>query len=212
MMLIYLFRVSKGVRGIPGSFQSASGNVPSAKSFMYFGVLLASGVFFIFIAFTMFLPVIVLAPQKFGICFTIGCALIVGSFFALKGPRYQLVHMFSREVYFFTSSFMCSHILVLPLETCHLKTTPEFKVIFYLFPSYSLLTYFVFSEAAFYIGFCWQHGGNHLCFHVASQLCSFRVVFLITGITTISSIISLVLFLHIRGNGGYWGSSQCSFE
>lgn len=65
---------------------------------MYFGLLLASGVFLVFIAFTMFLPVMVLMPQKFAICFTLGCALIVGSFFALKGPRNQLAHMSSREV------------------------------------------------------------------------------------------------------------------
>ena len=99
MMLIYLFRVSKGVRDLPGSFQSATSNVRSGKSLMYFSMLLAAGVFFVFIAFTMFLPVIVLVPQKFAICFTIGCALIVGSFFALKGPRNQLAHMSSKEVY-----------------------------------------------------------------------------------------------------------------
>ncbi|XVF81399.1 hypothetical protein PTKIN_Ptkin15bG0152100 [Pterospermum kingtungense] len=100
--------VSKGVRGLPGSFQSATSNVPSGKSLMYFGVFLAAGVFFIFIAFTMFLPVIVLVPQKFAICFTIGCALIVGSFFALKGPRYQLVHMSSKERLPFTLGFVGS--------------------------------------------------------------------------------------------------------
>lgn len=65
---------------------------------MYFGLLLATGVFFIFIAFTMFLPVMVLMPQKFALCFTIGCALIIGSFFALKGPKNQLEHMTSKEV------------------------------------------------------------------------------------------------------------------
>lgn len=100
--------VSKGVRGLPGSFQSGTSNVPSGKSLMYFGLLLAAGVFFIFIAFTMFLPVIVLVPQKFAICFTIGCALIVGSFFALKGPRYQLVHMSSKERLPFTLGFVGS--------------------------------------------------------------------------------------------------------
>ncbi|OMO89624.1 Vesicle transport protein, Got1/SFT2-like protein [Corchorus olitorius] len=51
---------SKGVRDLPGSFKSATSNVPSGKSLMYFSLLLAAGVFFIFIAFTMFLPVIVL--------------------------------------------------------------------------------------------------------------------------------------------------------
>ncbi|KAI8553061.1 hypothetical protein RHMOL_Rhmol06G0315600 [Rhododendron molle] len=90
--------VSKGVRDIPGSLQSATSNIPSGKSLMYFGLLLATGVFFIFIAFTMFLPVIVLVPQKFALCFTLGCCLIIGSFFALKGPKNQLEHMLSKEV------------------------------------------------------------------------------------------------------------------
>ncbi|KAK9284954.1 hypothetical protein L1049_024136 [Liquidambar formosana] len=89
--------VSKGVRDLPGNFQSATSNVPSGKSLMYFGLLLATGVFFVFIAFTMFLPVMVLMPQKFAICFTIGCAFIIGSFFALKGPKNQLAHMSSKE-------------------------------------------------------------------------------------------------------------------
>jgi hypothetical protein len=90
--------VSKGVRDIPGSLQSATSSMPSGKALMYFGLLLASGVFFIFIAFTMFLPVMVLMPQKFAICFTLGCGFIIGSFFALRGPKNQLAHMSSMEV------------------------------------------------------------------------------------------------------------------
>lgn len=93
-----MIRFSKGVRDLPGSFQASTSNVPSGKSLMYFGLLLAAGVFFIFIAFAMFLPVIVLVPQKFAICFTVGCVLIVGSFLALKGPKNQLTHMLSKEV------------------------------------------------------------------------------------------------------------------
>jgi hypothetical protein len=46
----------------------------------------------------MFLPVMALMPQKFAICFTLGCIFIVGSFFALKGPKAQLLHMISKEV------------------------------------------------------------------------------------------------------------------
>lgn len=96
---LILNRVSKGVRELPGSFNSATSSVPSGKSLVYFGFFLAAGFFFIFIAFTIFLPVMVLKPQKFAICFTIGCAFIVGSFFALKGPRNQLSHMLSKEVF-----------------------------------------------------------------------------------------------------------------
>ncbi|KAL3624634.1 hypothetical protein CASFOL_031302 [Castilleja foliolosa] len=100
--------VSKGVRELPGSFNSATSNVPSGKSLMYFGFFLAAGVFFIFIGFTIFLPVMVLKPQKFAICFTIGCAFIVGSFFALKGPKNQLTHMLSKERLPFTLGFIGS--------------------------------------------------------------------------------------------------------
>ncbi|KAL9259249.1 transport protein SFT2-like protein [Drosera capensis] len=89
--------VSKGVRELPGNLQSATSSIPSAKAFMYFGLLLAAGSFFIFIAFTMFLPVMVLMPQKFAICFTLGCCFIIGSFFALRGPSNQLAHMTSQE-------------------------------------------------------------------------------------------------------------------
>ncbi|KAK6141270.1 hypothetical protein DH2020_024986 [Rehmannia glutinosa] len=103
------FSVSfKGVKELPGSFNSATSNVPSGKSLMYFGFFLATGVFFIFIAFTIFLPVMVLKPQKFAICFTIGCAFIVGSFFALKGPKNQLAHMLSKEETSFTLGFLGS--------------------------------------------------------------------------------------------------------
>uniref|UniRef100_A0A7N0TVQ5 Vesicle transport protein n=1 Tax=Kalanchoe fedtschenkoi TaxID=63787 RepID=A0A7N0TVQ5_KALFE len=102
--------VSKGVRDLPGGFQSAASTVPSGKSIIYFGVFLAAGIFFIFIAFTMFLPVMVLMPQKFALCFTIGCAFIISSFFALKGPRNQLAHMTSTERLPFTLGFLGSMI------------------------------------------------------------------------------------------------------
>ncbi|PRQ35019.1 protein transport protein SFT2 [Rosa rugosa] len=100
--------VSKGVRDLPGNLQSATSSVPSGKALMYFGLFLATGVFFVFIAFTMFLPVMVLMPQKFAICFTLGCAFIIGSFFALKGPKNQFVHMSSKERLPFTLGFLGS--------------------------------------------------------------------------------------------------------
>jgi hypothetical protein len=46
----------------------------------------------------LFLPVMVVLPQKFAICFTLGCLFIMGSFFALKGPKTQFLHMISKEV------------------------------------------------------------------------------------------------------------------
>ncbi|KAJ4833421.1 hypothetical protein Tsubulata_016415 [Turnera subulata] len=100
--------VSKGVKDIPGNFQSATSSIPSGKALMYFGLFLATGVFFVFIAFALFLPVIVLMPQKFALCFTLGCGFIIGSFFALKGPMTQLNHMISKERLPFTLGFIGS--------------------------------------------------------------------------------------------------------
>nr|ACN85162.1 putative SFT2 protein [Oryza sativa f. spontanea] len=100
--------VSKGVLGLPGSFKSTTSSVPSSKSLVYFGLFLASGIFLVFIAFTIFLPVMVIMPQKFAICFTVGCAFIIGSFFALKGPKNQLYHMISKERLPFTMGFVGS--------------------------------------------------------------------------------------------------------
>ncbi|XP_019183143.1 PREDICTED: protein transport protein SFT2-like [Ipomoea nil] len=102
--------VSKGVRDIPGSLQSATSNIPSGKALMYFGLFLASGVLFIFMAFALFLPVIVLVPQKFAICFTLGCCFIIGSFFALRGTKNQFAHMSSKERLPFTLGFLGSMI------------------------------------------------------------------------------------------------------
>lgn len=95
MSVWFLFRVT---RGVSNNFQSATSSIPSGKSLMYFGLFLASGVFFIFMAFTLFLPVIVIVPQKFALCFTVGCGFIIGSFFMLKGPKNQFLHMTSTEV------------------------------------------------------------------------------------------------------------------
>ncbi|XWS09611.1 hypothetical protein CRYUN_Cryun39dG0004500 [Craigia yunnanensis] len=100
--------VSKGVRDLPGNLQSATSSVPSGKAFIYFGLLLATGVFFVFIAFTMFLPVMLLMPQKFAICFTLGCGFVIGSFFALRGPKNQFAHMSSKERLPFTLGFIRS--------------------------------------------------------------------------------------------------------
>ncbi|KAG0464433.1 hypothetical protein HPP92_020052 [Vanilla planifolia] len=99
---------SKSMKGLPGSFPAPTSRVPSGKALMYFGLLLASGVFFIFIAFSIFLPVMALVPQKFAICFTLGCTFVIGSFFALKGPKAQLLHMLSKKRLPFTFGFIGS--------------------------------------------------------------------------------------------------------
>ncbi|KAL3851102.1 hypothetical protein ACJIZ3_012984 [Penstemon smallii] len=83
--------VNDTVSGTFNFFQSATSDIPSGKSLMYFGLLLTSGVFF-----------------KFAICFTIGCALIIGSFFRLRGQKNQFTHISSMERLPFTLGFLGS--------------------------------------------------------------------------------------------------------
>lgn len=98
LLFIFCFRVKNGVQSATANVQSAAQFVPSRQALTAFAIMIAAGSFFIFMAFFMFLPVIVLVPQKFAISFTIGCIFMVGSFFALKGPKAQFYHMISKEV------------------------------------------------------------------------------------------------------------------
>lgn len=71
--------------------------MPSSTQFTYFFAMFAAGVVFLVLAFSVFLPVIILAPAKFALCFTLGSALCMAAFLTLKGWRTQLHHMFSAE-------------------------------------------------------------------------------------------------------------------
>ena len=157
-----------GVRDIPGSLSSATSSMPSGKALMYFGLLLASGVFFIFIAFTMFLPVMVLMPQKFAICFTLGCGFIIGSFFALRGPQNQLAHMSSMEV-------CCVSYVV--YVSC-LKAKSEF-----LKSLYNFRVSWLSPEASFNNRFHCHHGWYHIRLHGSPQLHSLRGLLRLAGTT-----------------------------
>ncbi|EFJ35004.1 hypothetical protein SELMODRAFT_81074, partial [Selaginella moellendorffii] len=87
---------------------AATGGLPSRNQLLYFSIMLGAGCFFIFISLVMFLPLIVLMPAKFASCFSLGSCLVIGSFFALKGPRAQLAHMMSKERLPFSVAFVGS--------------------------------------------------------------------------------------------------------
>ncbi|CAM6121262.1 unnamed protein product [Calypogeia fissa] len=98
--------VSNTVRELPGNVQSATSSLPSRTALTYFGLMMSVGVFFCFLAFTLFLPTMM--ARKFAITFTLGCLFIMGSMFALKGPKSQFFHMISRERLPFTIAFLAS--------------------------------------------------------------------------------------------------------
>ena len=57
---------------------------------MYFTVLLSSGAALLALAFLVFLPLIILAPAKFALSFTLGCGCIMAGFAVLQGWQQQV--------------------------------------------------------------------------------------------------------------------------
>eukprot|EP00878_Enallax_costatus_P037750 GHUV01042715.1.p1 GENE.GHUV01042715.1~~GHUV01042715.1.p1 ORF type:complete len:119 (-),score=30.74 GHUV01042715.1:469-825(-) len=82
---------------IPSTAGCASRRLPSAQQLMHFFSFLAAGVLFLFLAFFIGLPALLLSPSKFALFFTIGCCLLLSAFAALKGWRAQMKHMLERE-------------------------------------------------------------------------------------------------------------------
>lgn len=58
---------------------------------------MAGGVFFMVLAFTIFLPLIIIAPAKFAFSFSVSGLLILSAFGALRGWQQQMQDMTSRE-------------------------------------------------------------------------------------------------------------------
>lgn len=71
--------------------------LPSGQQLVYFFSFMGGGVLFLFMAFFIGLPTLLLSPSKFALFFTIGCCLIMSGFAALKGWRSQMAHMMQRE-------------------------------------------------------------------------------------------------------------------
>lgn len=101
-------RISTGAQGLQNNVQSQFSNMPSTTTYAYFFAILAAGIVMLLLAFTLFLPVVMLAPSKFAITFTLGSLLIMSAFVSLKGWRGQLQHMLTRERLPFTIAYVGS--------------------------------------------------------------------------------------------------------
>jgi len=71
--------------------------LPSGQQMVYFFSFLGGGVLFLFMAFFIGLPTLLLSPSKFALFFTLGCCFVMSGFAALKGWRSQMSHMLQRE-------------------------------------------------------------------------------------------------------------------
>lgn len=97
--------VAGGVAGAASSVSTGVQNVPGTTQWVYFAALAGAGGLFLLLAFTIFLPVIILAPSKFALTFTIGSALILASMGALRGWRSMFGHLASKERAPFTAAY-----------------------------------------------------------------------------------------------------------
>eukprot|EP00389_Voromonas_pontica_P015710 GDKH01024521.1.p1 GENE.GDKH01024521.1~~GDKH01024521.1.p1 ORF type:complete len:250 (-),score=36.40 GDKH01024521.1:239-988(-) len=77
-----------------------------------FAMFSAGGALLIFLAF-LFLPMVVLAPSKFALLFTLGSLCLMFSFSTLKGHKAFIGHMMSREKLTFSSTYILSLLLTL---------------------------------------------------------------------------------------------------
>lgn len=53
-------------------------SMPSGSQLTYFAALMGGGLFFIFVAVSIYLPFIIISPAKFAAAFTLGSSLIMG--------------------------------------------------------------------------------------------------------------------------------------
>ncbi|KAG2438080.1 hypothetical protein HXX76_005689 [Chlamydomonas incerta] len=90
--------ISSGVQGGVNAVASGEAfSIPSGQQLVYFFCFLAAGGVFLLLAFMLFLPVIILAPSKFALSFTLGCLCIMSGFIQLRGFKQQLTHMMSAD-------------------------------------------------------------------------------------------------------------------
>ena len=80
---------------------------------MNFGAMMAGSFFFLVLALWVGLPTLALAPSKFAICFTIGSALNMGAFAALRGPMAQAQHMIHKDRLPFSAAYVSSMLATL---------------------------------------------------------------------------------------------------
>ncbi|KAI7845044.1 hypothetical protein COHA_001410 [Chlorella ohadii] len=89
--------VSGAASSAAAAASGATSSIPTGTQWTYFAFFLGTGVLFLAMAFFIFLPMIILAPAKFAMTFSIGSALCICSLGALKGWKTMFGHLLSKE-------------------------------------------------------------------------------------------------------------------
>jgi len=118
----FLESMSSWAEGVKASTADATGLSQKEESlfglsyqtrFKGFVATLIASSFFFFMAFTVGMPVIVIRPSKFALCFTVGSLMFMSSFALLKGPTAHLKSMVTLDRLPFTVSYVGSMLLTL---------------------------------------------------------------------------------------------------
>eukprot|EP00386_Alphamonas_edax_P001116 GDKI01003261.1.p2 GENE.GDKI01003261.1~~GDKI01003261.1.p2 ORF type:complete len:158 (-),score=35.69 GDKI01003261.1:428-901(-) len=82
------------------------------EQLMWFGILAGTGALFMFLAF-LSLPMLVVAPSKFAMLFTVGSICFMGSFGALRGPIGFAQNLLTKERLPFSLAYVTSLFLTI---------------------------------------------------------------------------------------------------
>lgn len=119
--------------------------VPTGQQLAYFFAFMAGGIFFLVLSFSLFLPIVIIAPAKFAFSFSIGSVLILGAFASLRGWQQQFQHMFSKDRLPFSAGYIGSiaatlytalimHSYVFSLVCCALQVVALLYYVLSYFP------------------------------------------------------------------------------
>lgn len=130
----HITRATTGAKGLHTQVTThvETYRMPSTQQFAYFFAFIGAGLVFMILAFSVFLPVIALAPSKFALSFTIGSLLVMAGFAALRGLKQQASHMLSASRLPFTAGYLTTmfgtlyaalvmHSYVMSLVCCSLQ-------------------------------------------------------------------------------------------
>merc|ERR1712217_732579 len=97
---------AKGALANAGSSMSGLGALAmSPTKLAQFGGLFFLGFFLLSLSFS-FLPILVIAPQKFALLFALGSMTILGSVSVLKGPQAFVMQLMQRDKLLFSISYV----------------------------------------------------------------------------------------------------------
>ncbi|KAF4748574.1 Vesicle transport protein, partial [Perkinsus olseni] len=104
--------MQSGTQAFQGMKQQASDMASTRDTIGKFIMFFAAGCICMMLALT-FLPMVVIAPQKFALMFTVGSCLILMSFSVLKGHAAFIAHIMSPEKRLFTAGYAASLVATL---------------------------------------------------------------------------------------------------